>query len=148
MMTGVIHDQAQPDGELARAHRPSIWAQFDRLQEHLQLLGELIMAFQDELDRLRSDVTNYAQSMRDKVSSLQSQITQLQGQVSTATTDQMTADAQALSDQLDQLEQALAQDSQPAGGSGGTTPSDPGTGTSTDTPAGTDPNAPAGRRHH
>ena len=71
------------------------------------------MALQDQLDRLKSDVTSYAQNMRDKVASLQSQISQLEGQVSTAATDQMTSDAQALSDQLDQLEAALAQDNQP-----------------------------------
>jgi hypothetical protein len=88
----------------------------------------------DEIDRLKADVSNHIDTMRAKVTSLQSQIDTLTGQVSSAATDQMTTDAQALSDSLDQIEAAFAQDS-PA-------PTDPGTGgTSTG-----DPGAPAARR--
>lgn len=151
MMTGVTYDHAQlpaASNEHGRAgHRPSILEQFGRLRSQLQMLEEFIVAFQDELDRLKSDVTNYAQNMRAKVQSLTDQITALQGQVSTAATDQMTADTQSLSDQLDALEQALAQDSSnpPATPpSGGTTPDGGSTG------SGSDPNSPApsARRHH
>lgn len=95
----------------------------------------------EQLARLQSDVSNYASLMREKVSSLQSQINDLTGQVSTAATDQLSADAQALSDHLDALEAALAQDSPPttSGGDTGNVPADPGTGGTTDSP-------PAARR--
>lgn len=96
----------------------------------------------EQLARLQSDVSNYASLMREKVSSLQSQINDLTGQVATAATDQLSADAQALSDHLDALEAALAQDSPPAtpdGGDTGNVPADPGTGGTTDSP-------PAARR--
>jgi uncharacterized protein YlxW (UPF0749 family) len=90
----------------------------------------------DEIDRLKADVSNHIDTMRAKVTSLQSQIDTLTGQVSSAATDQMATDAQALSDSLDQIEAAFAQDN-PA-----PAPSDPGTGgTSTG-----DPGAPAARR--
>lgn len=78
----------------------------------------------EEIDRLKADVSNHIDTMRAKVTALQGQIDTLTGQVSTAATDQMTADAQALSDSLDQIEQAFAADSPaptPA------TPADPGT---------------------
>lgn len=153
MMTGVTHDHAHlpaaDTGHGLARHRPSILEQFGRLRSQLQLLEEFIMAFQDELDRLKNDVTTYVENMRAKVQSLQDQITQLQGQVSTATTTQMNADAQSLSDQLDQLETALSQDNQPTDTGGGTPAggiTDTGTGSSTDTGTGGDTPPSARRR--
>jgi len=92
-------------------------------------MGELMANLDEQLTRLQNDVSNYASLMRDKVSSLQAQIQDLTGQVSSAATDQMSSDAQALSDHLDALEAALSQDSPPVtnGGDTGNVP-DPGTG--------------------
>lgn len=89
----------------------------------------------DEIDRLKADVSNHIETMRAKVTALQGQIDTLTGQVASSATDQMAADAQALSDSLDQIEAAFAQDS-PA-------PSDPGSG---DPGTGGDTGSPASRR--
>jgi hypothetical protein len=126
----VTHDHAQHDGAAGRgghqAHRPSITQQFNRVLAQLQGLGELMATVSEEIDRLKADVSNHIDTMRAKVTSLQSQIDTLTGQVSTAATDQMTTDAQALSDSLDQIEQAFASDS-PAPAPAPATPADPGT---------------------
>lgn len=93
---------------------------------------------QTQIDRLNTDVGNYVTAMRGQVQSLKDQLAAVQGQVSTAAADQMSADAQGLSDTLDKLEAAFAQDNPPAAP---TTPTDPGTGG-----APTDPNAPPAAR--
>lgn len=103
----------------------------------------------EQIQRLKDDVTNYVATMRDKVTSLQSQLEAAQGQVSTAAADQMARDAQDLSDTLDTLEGAFAQDTTPADpGTGGDTPAEPGGATPTDPNTGepTDPTPPAARR--
>jgi len=99
------------------------------------------MAFQDQLDRLRSDVQNYVDAQRAKVQSLQDQIAALQGQIDTSAANQMQADTDALSSQLDQLEAALADQPSDGGGSTGTD-----TGGTTDTGGGTDTPPSARRR--
>ena len=81
----------------------------------------------EQIQRLKDDVGGYVSAMRTKVQSLQDQLAAAQGQVSQAAADQMTADAQDLSDTLDTLEQAFSQDN-PA---------------PVPAPAPTDPNAPA-----
>lgn len=87
----------------------------------------------EQIQRLKDDVGGYVSAMRTKVQSLQDQITTLGGQVSTATADQMGRDAQELSDTLDTLEQAFAQDNPPPAPA----PADPNA-----PPVPTDPNAP------
>ena len=81
----------------------------------------------EQIQRLKDDVSGYVSAMRTKVQSLQDQLAATQGQVSQAAADQMTADAQDLSDTLDTLEQAFSQDNPPPAPA----------------PAPTDPNAPA-----
>lgn len=91
----------------------------------------------EQIQRLKDDVSGYVSAMRTKVTSLQDQITALGGQVSTAAADQMGKDAQELSDTLDTLEAAFAQDNPPpAPQPTPPAPADP------NAPAPTDPNAP------
>lgn len=93
----------------------------------------------EQIQRLKDDVGGYVSAMRTKVQSLQDQITALGGQVSTATADQMGRDAQELSDTLDTLEQAFAQDNPPPAPAPtpAPAPADPNA-----PPVPTDPNAP------
>jgi len=69
---------------------------------------------QTQIDRLNTDVGNYVTAMRGQVQSLKDQLATVSGQVSTAAADQMGRDAQGLSDTLDKLEAAFAQDNPPA----------------------------------
>jgi hypothetical protein len=147
MMTGVTEDHAQDAGGAGHGRHGqapnarSIMQQIHQIHVRHRHIGDLMANEGEQIQRLKDDVSGYVSAMRDKVTSLQSQLSAAQGQVSSAAADQMTRDAQDLSDTLDTLEGAFSQDNPPPA------PSDPGTGDGT-TPAdpGTDPNAPAARR--
>jgi hypothetical protein len=142
MMAGVTEDHAQHAGAVGheRHGHPtdtgrSLMQELRHIQRQHRHIGDLMADEQTQIDRLNTDVGNYVTAMRGQVQSLKDQLAAVQGQVSTAAADQMSADAQGLSDTLDKLEAAFAQDNPPAAPA---TPADPGTGT--------DPNAPAARR--
>jgi hypothetical protein len=148
MMTGVTEDHAQDAGGAGhgRHGQPpnarSIMQQIHQIHVRHRHIGDLMANEGEQIQRLKDDVSGYVSSMRDKVTSLQSQLEAAQGQVSSAAADQMARDAQDLSDTLDTLEGAFAQDNPPSdpGTGGGATPTDPGTGDPTD------PNAPPAAR--